>query len=131
MAVVIRLARHGRKNSPFYRIVAADKRYSRDGRFLEILGFHNPLARGKAVANKTVINPRLIAWIQKGAKPSDTVATLIKKDAYVNPLLQTLRKDPKADMTSLLKAAEIAYDLRRKQESIPARAQSTSDAPSA
>ena len=74
MAVVLRLARHGATHNPFYRVVAADKRKSRDGRFLEILGTYNP--KNKAINLK---KDRVDHWISTGAKPSETVATLIKK----------------------------------------------------
>ena len=74
MAVVIRFSRHGSKGNPFYRIVAADKKYSRNGRFLEILGTYNP--KNKATKFK---EERIKYWIGKGAKPSETVNNLIKR----------------------------------------------------
>ncbi len=74
--VVIRLRREGTKNRPFYRIVAADQRNRRDGRFLEILGTYNPLKEDdKVVLNLEATNK----WIANGAQPSETVASLIKK----------------------------------------------------
>lgn len=73
MAVVIRLARQGRKKSPYYRIVAADKRDPRDGKFLEILGTYNP--KSEAV---TVQKERVDYWVRQGAIPSDRVARLVK-----------------------------------------------------
>lgn len=76
MAVVIRLARHGRTHSPFYRVVAADKRCPRDGRFLENLGTYNPSDKENGVNLK---GERLQHWISKGAKPSETVARLMKR----------------------------------------------------
>jgi len=73
MAVVIRLSRQGSKKRPFYRIVAADRREKRDGRFLELLGTYNP----KASESKTTVAPeRLAYWLSKGAQPSETVAKL-------------------------------------------------------
>lgn len=76
MAVVIRLTRRGAKKRPFYRIVAADSRCPRDGRFLEILGTYDPL---KEKDNCKIDNEKAAAWIQKGARPSKTVASLLKK----------------------------------------------------
>ncbi len=76
MAVVIRLTRRGAKKRPFYRIVAADSRCPRDGRFLEILGTYDPL---KAEDNCKIDIEKAAAWIQKGAQPSKTVASLLKK----------------------------------------------------
>lgn len=76
MAVVIRLSRRGAKKRPFYRVVATDKRMPRDGRFLEILGTFDPLKEEDGFK----VNPdKVSAWIQKGARPSNTVAALIKK----------------------------------------------------
>ena len=76
LAVVIRLTRRGAKKKPFYRIVAADSRMPRDGRFLEILGTYDPMVKEngcKVDAEKSV------EWIKKGAKPSKTVGSLLKK----------------------------------------------------
>ena len=76
MAVVIRLTRRGAKKKPFYRIVAADSRMPRDGRFLEILGTYDPLNDEEGCK---VDADKAMAWINKGAKPSKTVGTLFKK----------------------------------------------------
>ena len=74
--VVIRLTRRGAKKRPFYRIVAADQRFPRDGRFLEILGTFDPL---KSEDSCKIDLEKASAWIAKGARPSKTVASLIKK----------------------------------------------------
>lgn len=76
MAVVIRLSRHGSRHNPQYRVVAADKRRSRDGRFLEILGTFD-LKKKALKINKE----RVEHWISQGAKPSETVSQLISKSA--------------------------------------------------
>ena len=76
MAVVIRLMRAGAKKRPFYRLVAADSRRQRDGRFLEILGHYNPIAKPfELVVHKDKVS----AWIAKGAQPSEQVASLLRK----------------------------------------------------
>ena len=76
MAVVIRLTRAGAKKRPFYRLVAADSRRQRDGRFLEILGHYNPIAKPfELVVHKDKVS----AWIGKGAQPSEQVASLLRK----------------------------------------------------
>lgn len=75
--VVIRLSRGGAKKRPFYHIVVSDKRRSRDGRFIENLGYFNPIASGKDIPLKFDIE-RAAYWISKGAQPSDRVKTLIK-----------------------------------------------------
>lgn len=76
MAVVIRLTRRGAKKRPFYRIVAADSQFPRDGRFLEVLGTFDPL---KSEDNCRIDTEKAASWIAKGAKPSKTVASLLKK----------------------------------------------------
>ncbi len=82
MAVVIRLTRRGTKKKPFYRIVAADQRMPRDGRFLEVLGTYDPL-RGDGLIKIDLEKAQ--AWINNGAQPSDTVASLIKKASAATP----------------------------------------------
>lgn len=77
MAVKIRLARHGAKKKPFYRIVVADSRSPRDGRFLENVGTYNPMVEPAQVTLKT---ERIAYWMEKGATPTDTVNSLLKKE---------------------------------------------------
>lgn len=76
MAVRIRLARFGAKKKPFYRIVAADSRYARDGRFLEVLGTYDP--RNK-VAGINVDLEKIRTWTSRGAEVTDTVCRLVKQ----------------------------------------------------
>jgi len=76
MAVRIRLARHGRKKRPFYRIVAADSRMPRDGRYIERLGHFDPMADDDHL---TLDLERVDYWLSEGASPSDTAAGLIDK----------------------------------------------------
>lgn len=77
MPVKIRLARHGAKKRPFYRIVVADSEAPRDGRFLETVGTYNPL---QDPAEVTIKSERVQYWIDKGAIPTDTVKSLIRKE---------------------------------------------------
>ncbi|MGA6924653.1 MAG: 30S ribosomal protein S16 [Desulfosarcina sp.] len=77
MAVKIRLARHGAKKRPFYRIVAADSESSRDGRFIEKLGTYNPLQESEQVILNT---DRVKYWIGQGATPTDTVKSILKRE---------------------------------------------------
>lgn len=77
MAVVLRLARHGQKKRPTYRIVAADRQARRDGRFIEILGTYNPVVEPAAV---TLKEDRIRHWVGEGAKQSALVRSLIKKN---------------------------------------------------
>jgi small subunit ribosomal protein S16 len=80
MAVRIRLARHGATKRPFYRIVVADSRCKRDGRFLENIGTYNPLTDPVQV---TLKSERVQYWLQQGAIPTDTVKTLLKKEGVI------------------------------------------------
>jgi len=73
--VKIRLARHGAKKRPFYRIVATDARAPRDGRFLERLGSYDPTQEPAVIVIK---HDKLQRWLQQGAQPTQTVARLIK-----------------------------------------------------
>jgi small subunit ribosomal protein S16 len=77
MAVTIRLRRDGTKNSPYYRIVVADKHSPRDGKFLELIGTYDPKKKGD---NATVKLNRADHWIAQGALPSDTVKSLLKRE---------------------------------------------------
>jgi small subunit ribosomal protein S16 len=77
MAVRIRLARHGAKKKPFYRIIVADSESPRDGRFIENVGTYNPLYEPAKV---TLKSERIEYWITRGAIPSDTVKSLLKKE---------------------------------------------------
>jgi len=74
--VKIRLRRMGAKKAPFYRIVVADSRFPRDGRFIEELGIYNPLAKPSEVK---IDAEKAQQWIKDGAQPTDTVRALLKK----------------------------------------------------
>jgi len=77
MAVSIRLRREGAKNRPYYKVVVADSRSPREGRFIEIIGTYDPKKPGH---NSTLKVDRAEYWIGRGAQPSDTVRSLIKKN---------------------------------------------------
>jgi small subunit ribosomal protein S16 len=76
MSVTIRLSRHGAKKRPFYRVVVADRRYPRDGRYIEQVGTYDPSA---ASGGLNLNREKIAAWIKDGAQPSETVSQLIKK----------------------------------------------------
>ncbi len=82
--VVIRLSRGGSKKRPFYNIVAADSRHRRDGRFLERVGFYNPVASG-AAEKLRVAHDRVEYWLSNGAQLSPTVARLVKEAKAATP----------------------------------------------
>ncbi|MEG1427814.1 MAG: 30S ribosomal protein S16 [Oscillospiraceae bacterium] len=80
MMVKIRLRRMGAKKAPFYRIVVADSRYPRDGRFIEELGYYNPMEEPSVVK----VDPeKAKEWMAKGAQPTDTVKALFKKHGVI------------------------------------------------
>ncbi|MBQ3403710.1 MAG: 30S ribosomal protein S16 [Synergistaceae bacterium] len=76
MAVKIRLSRQGRKKAPFYRLVVADERSPRDGKFIELIGTYNPMTDPAAVS---INEERALYWLKNGAVPSDTARGLLKK----------------------------------------------------
>ncbi|MEE8043448.1 MAG: 30S ribosomal protein S16 [Pseudomonadales bacterium] len=76
--VTIRLARRGAKNSPFYHVTVAERTAKRDGRFIERVGFFNPVARGNAERLRIDLE-RVDYWLSVGAIPSDRVASLVKE----------------------------------------------------
>lgn len=77
MAVKIRLKRMGAKKAPFYRVVVADSRYPRDGRFIEEIGYYNPM---KDPAEVSIDMEKAEKWIANGAQPTDTVRRLLKNN---------------------------------------------------
>ena len=80
MAVKIRLKRMGAKKSPFYRIVAADSRSPRDGRYIEVVGTYNPVVQPAEVK---IDEELALKWLQNGAKPSDTVRNLFSNEGIM------------------------------------------------
>ncbi len=110
MAVAIRLRREGALNRPYFKVVVADKRSPRDGKFIEILGTYDPKKPGN---NSTLKLDRVEYWISKGAQPSDTVRSLIKKN-----------KNPEA-------AAKKAAAAEAKKAARPKAAPKTEAAPAA
>ena len=77
MAVKIRLKRLGSKKAPFYRIVVADSRYPRNGRFIEEIGYYNPMTNPVELK---IDNEKVQTWLKNGAQPTDTVKALIAKN---------------------------------------------------
>ena len=80
MAVKIRLKRMGAKKTPFYRVVVADSRYPRDGRFIEEIGTYNPLVNPAEVK---IDAEKVTKWMKNGAQPTDTVKSLLKKAGII------------------------------------------------
>ncbi|MBR5753457.1 MAG: 30S ribosomal protein S16 [Clostridia bacterium] len=80
MAVKIRLRRMGAKRQPSYRVVVADSRYPRDGRFIEEIGFYDPTKDPSVIR---IDNEKAQKWLQNGAQPTDTVRALLKKSGAI------------------------------------------------
>jgi len=82
MAVKIRLARLGAKKAPFYRLVVADSRSPRDGKFIEVLGTYNPLTDPATI---NVDNEKTLEWMKKGALPTESARAILVKSGCVEP----------------------------------------------
>ena len=111
MALSIRLSRGGAKKRPFYRIVVADQRRSRDGRFIEQLGIYNPMVGKDHPERLAIKEDRVKHWLSVGAQPSDRVARFLSGKGIVEkPAIheQTKKNQPKAKAQERLKAAEDA-----------------------
>ena len=114
MPVVIRMARAGTKKRPFYHIVAADSRAPRDGRFIERLGYYNPLLPKDKEERLKLDMDKVKAWMVKGAQPSDRVmrfldaAGVAKREKRNNPERAIPRKERKAVREEKQKVADAA-----------------------
>ncbi|MBZ0140543.1 MAG: 30S ribosomal protein S16 [Pseudorhodoplanes sp.] len=114
MPVVLRMARAGTKKRPIYHIVAADKRSPRDGRFIERLGFFNPLLPKDNKERLKLDLDKIKGWLAKGAQPSDRImrfldeAGVMKRPKRTNPEKAVPRKERKARAEEAAKAASAA-----------------------
>ncbi len=112
MSLVIRMARAGTKKRPFYHIVLANSRFPRDGRFIERLGYFNPLLPKEKTERLKLDLDKVQAWMKKGAQPSDRVmrfldaAGIAKRAKRSNPVKAIPRKERKAQAEEALKAKE-------------------------
>jgi len=109
MAVKLRLKRMGSKAKPFYRIVAADSRSPRDGKFLEVLGTYNPIKGSDVV---TIKEDRVLYWLSVGAKPTDTVRNIFSHAGVMKKFADTKNKPAK----KAAKKTEV-----KKEEKAPAK----------
>ena len=114
MSVVIRMSRAGTKKRPFYHIVVADSRFPRDGRFIERLGFFNPLLPKDNNERLKLDLEKVKAWMAKGAQPTDRImrfldkAGVAKRETRNNPEKAIPRKERKANAEQATKDAETA-----------------------
>ena len=118
--VTIRLARHGAKKSPFYHLTVADQAAKRDGRFIERVGFFNPMAQGGAELLRVDLE-RVDYWLAVGAQPSDRVKQLIKK----------ARSETTASTAASVQKAAPAETVESKVETVPAVEEETAATASA
>lgn len=139
MATHIRLLRMGKKKQPFYRIVAADSRRARDGRFLEVLGTYNPITKPARVE---LFEDRVTKWLDEGAEPSDTVRSLFTQVGMVEKYLKAKRGEDVSELalkttikerpkrTRKMKKASVAAEAEEaKTEEAPAEEAKTEEAP--
>ena len=130
MAVAIRLRREGALNRPYFKVVVADKRSPRDGKFIEIVGTYDPKKAGN---NSTLKLDRVEYWISKGAQPSDTVRSLIKKNK--NPEVAAKKAEAiaakKAAKVKTAPKAEVPPAAEAAAEAAPAPAAPAAESPAA
>lgn len=91
MSVKIRLTRTGRHDDASYRIVVADSRFARDGRYIEQVGYYDPKAQGQT-PTLTLNKEAILAWLGKGAQPSDTVKSLLSKEGIIKEFAEKKSK---------------------------------------
>jgi len=136
MSLVIRMARAGTKKRPVYHIVVADKRAPRDGRFIERLGYFNPLLPKDKAERLKLDMDKVQAWMKKGAQPSDRVsrfldaAGIMKREKRNNPERAIPRKERKAKAEEATKAKE-AGDAAAKVAATAKAAAAKAEAPAA
>ena len=142
MSVKIRLARGGAKKRPYYRIVVADIRMPRDGRYIERVGSYNPLLPRDHEDRVSLDKERIVDWLSKGAKPTDRVARfldeagILKREPKNNPQKAKPKKEPEPKEEAVAEEApaeeapaEEAKTEEAKTEEVPAEEAKTEEAP--
>ena len=125
MAVHIRLRRMGAKKRPFYRIVAADSRRARDGRFLENVGTYNPITKPAEI---TVAEDKLTKWLDEGAIPSDTVKSLLTQIGFIEKY-EKVKKGEDVSEIVLKKHITERKKKTRKAKKATVKAEAAAEAP--
>jgi len=116
LPVRIRLQRHGRKKLPFYRVVVADSRSSRDGRFIEEIGYYDPIAEPAVIS---INEERVLYWLGVGAKPSDTARSLLRKIGVWQKFKapeQISSEEEEANTEEVSASEEISQEVEETQE---------------
>lgn len=128
MALAIRLSRGGRKGRPFYRIVVADKRMPRDGRYIEKLGTYNPILANDDSNRVTLNEERIKYWLGEGAKPSERVTKFLSKAGIIEmPALPVRPKKSAPSEKTLERQRE--KEEKRKDAEDAAKAEAAAEAP--
>jgi small subunit ribosomal protein S16 len=115
LAARIRLRRLGAKKRPTYRFVATDSRMPRDGRFVEILGYYNPIEKPARVK---IFEDKMTYWLNQGALPSDTVMTLLKQVGFLRKY-ETLKKG--GDVSTMIVAETITERIKKRKKTKEAK----------
>lgn len=126
MALALRLSRGGRKGLPFYRIVVADKRMARDGRYIEKLGTYNPLLKNDNEQRVVLVKERIEYWLKQGAQPSERVALFLGQAGMIEMPKQPVRptKSSPSEKTKL----RIAEKAEKQKAALDAAEQAKADA---
>jgi small subunit ribosomal protein S16 len=119
--VVIRLRRLGANKRPFYHVIVADQRFAASGRFIEQLGFFNPIASGKEVRLRLDVE-KINAWIAKGAQPSDRVKRLIKENEMGVEAVMKAKQEKHEKAVAAKKAAKAEAEKKAAEEAKAAEA---------
>jgi small subunit ribosomal protein S16 len=128
MPVKIRLRRDGAKKRPFYHVVAADSRRARDGRFIEELGYYNPIVAAEADPILVLKEERVRYWLSVGAQPTDTAAALLKRQGILERSQPRVAKNAAPAAPSEAAAAEApAAETAPAAEEAPAAAEETTE----
>jgi small subunit ribosomal protein S16 len=125
LAVHIRLRRMGKKKQPYYRIVAADSRRARDGKFLETIGTYNPITKPAEVKIDEALMAR---WLDQGALPSDTVSSLMTQVGFTEKYLRAKKGEDVSTVTIKTQIKERPKKTRRMKKAAVAAAE-TAEAP--
>lgn len=120
MAVHLRLLRMGAKKRPYYRIVAADSRRARDGRFLEIVGTYNPITQPAEV---NVHEEKLTTWLNQGAEPSDTVRSLLTQIGFIEKYHKARRGEDVSEISLKTAISERKKKTRKMKKAAVAKAE--------
>ena len=113
MAAIIRLKRMGTKKRPTYRFVATDSRMPRDGRFIETLGYYNPIEKPARVK---IHEERMTYWLNQGARPSDTVASLMRQIGFMKKYEKQKNGEDVSDITLSETITERPKKRKKKKE---------------